>query len=101
MMGVYPLCPDQSLLAVMQGESKADMQAFKKLKDPELIRERVGHVPGVRVGQVFKNRGEVRDMTSSCPAAWQEAMPASVHSYLPAPPTMGRHSGAALFMYVT
>ncbi len=42
-----------------QGQAKADMVAFKDLKEYLTPEDMHGHIPGVQVGSTFNNRGEL------------------------------------------
>ena len=57
-----------------QGQAKPDMVAFKNLR-PELTpADRHGHIPGVRVGEAFANRGEMAILglhTQICRGIWK------------------------------
>jgi hypothetical protein len=39
--------------------SKPDLQAFKNLNKEVTPRDVYGHIPGVNIGEKFKNRGEL------------------------------------------
>eukprot|EP00983_Pelagomonas_calceolata_P004395 142691-Pelagomonas_calceolata.AAC.10 len=79
----------------LQGEKKPDMQAFSQLKHltPTVM---FGHVPGMRPGDVFKNRGELavlgghtqysRGIDNRCaarpPLYFQEICGSSCHTFI-------------------